>query len=77
MYDIVCPGLTKERGLTLFELFSATFQLIKTQGASIMSKEENPDDASEHTPGNDFLDVILNIKWLIVKEFYSLSLRIC
>ena len=37
MYDTVCPGLTKERGLTLFELFSATFQLIKLQASSIMN----------------------------------------
>ena len=37
MYDIVCPGLTKERGLTLFEIFSATFQIIKLQASSIMN----------------------------------------
>ena len=37
MYDTVCPGLTKERGLTLFELFSATFQMIKLQASSIMN----------------------------------------
>ena len=37
MYDTVCPGLTKERGLTLFELFSTTFQLIKLQATGIMN----------------------------------------
>lgn len=29
MYDIICPGYTKERGLTLFELFAARFNMIK------------------------------------------------
>ena len=37
MYDTVCPGMTKERGLTLFEIFSATFQMIKLQASSIMN----------------------------------------
>ena len=30
-YDTVCPGLTKERGLTLFEVFRASFQLAKME----------------------------------------------
>ena len=44
MYDTVCPGMTKERGLTLFEIFSATFQMIKLQASSIMNGVT--DDAS-------------------------------
>ena len=46
MYDTVCPGLTKERGLTLFELFSATFQLIKLQASSIMNGGSIPMSSS-------------------------------
>jgi len=30
-YDIVSPGLTKERGLTLFEVFRASFSLAKLE----------------------------------------------
>ena len=30
-YDTVCPGLTKERGLTLFEVFRSSFQLAKLE----------------------------------------------
>ena len=53
MYDLVCPGLTKERGLTLFELFAATFHMIKLQANSIMNGgTENANNNSEKIPGN-------------------------
>ena len=54
MYDIVCPGLTKERGLPLFELFAATFQMIKAKASSMA----NSDKAPEQAPGNEFPNVI-------------------
>ena len=56
MYDIICPGLTKERGLTLFQLFAANFQMIKAQAANLMCKEANSDNTAEHTPGNELLN---------------------
>ena len=28
-YDVICPGLTKERGLTLFELHISIYALVK------------------------------------------------
>jgi hypothetical protein len=31
VYDIICPGLTKERGLTLFEIHSTLLEGIKKQ----------------------------------------------
>ena len=30
-YDVLCPGTTRERGLTLFEVFRANFQLAKLE----------------------------------------------
>ena len=55
MYDLVCPGLTKERGLTLFELFAATFHMIKLQANSIMNGgTNNANNNSEKIQGNIF-----------------------
>ena len=55
MYDLVCPGLTKERGLTLFELFAATFHMIKLQANSIMNGgTKNANNNSEKIQGNIF-----------------------
>ena len=55
MYDLVCPGLTKERGLTLFELFAATFHMIKLQANSIMNGgTNNGNNNSEKIQGNIF-----------------------
>lgn len=31
MYDVVCPGFTRERGLTLFEVFNVTFYALKLE----------------------------------------------
>lgn len=59
MYDIVCPGLTKERGLTLFELFAATFMMIKAETANIMNKKANADPAlPAPTTGSELLNYI-------------------
>ena len=60
MYDLVCPGLTKERGLTLFELFAATFHKIKLQANSIMNGgTNNAINNSEKIEGNIFHSEIL------------------
>ena len=70
MYDIVCPGLTKERGLTLFELFAATFMMIKAEAANIMNKEANSDPAlPEQTTGSKFLNYIFRQGTRIVISF--------
>ena len=56
MYDLVCPGLTKERGLTLFELFAATFHMIKLQANSIINGgTTNANNNSEKIQGNYFI----------------------
>lgn len=31
VYDVICPGLTKERGLTLFELYTVSMHLINKE----------------------------------------------
>ena len=60
MYDLVCPGLTKERGLTLFELFAATFHMIKLQANSIMNGgTNNANNNSEKIRGIIFHSAIL------------------
>ena len=41
IYDVVCPGLTKERGLTQFELFSAENQIFKKDFENFL---KNPSD---------------------------------
>ena len=51
MYDIVCPGLTKERGLTLFELFAASFQMIKLRASGAVNGDMKADNASTPTSG--------------------------
>ena len=46
MYDIVCPGLTKERGLTLFELFAASFHMIKLRASGAVNGDAKSDSPS-------------------------------
>ena len=63
MYDTVCPGMTKERGLTLFEIFSATFQMIKLQASNIMNGVT--DAASNSGAPKLLLKLFLFLKFII------------
>ena len=63
MYDTVCPGMTKERGLTLFEIFSATFQMIKIQASSIMN---GVTDAASNSGAPKLLLKLFSIPKIIV-----------
>ena len=51
LYDIVCPGLTKERGLTLFELYSASFQMIKLRASGVMNGGVKSNNVSKQEAG--------------------------
>ena len=80
MYDIVCPGLTKERGLTLFEIFSATFQIIKLQASSIMNGVNSSSGRNSgkfmHLRNSFVLDIkILRILYLLNNLWYPMIFR--
>ena len=51
MYDVVTPGLTKERGLTLFELYAANFHMIKLEASGEVNKDEESNSALAQKSG--------------------------
>ena len=52
MYDIICPGITKERGLTLFELFSANFLMIKMDANDASNEHPTEKNVDQESSGN-------------------------
>ena len=72
MYDIICPGYTKERGLTLFELFASSFNMIKLEASSKTNKDAGECN-SEQTIGISYtaLSSYLYFKIIIINVLFK------